>query len=102
MCFPTRRSCSITLEVPLVLERIRDGLTARRGPNPVRSRQEARQHERRTVPLWCRTFSSIPISAGGMHTRDEIFRDWKAAIAELSRCPNVVAKIGGIQMVVNG
>ena len=44
-----------------------------------------------------------PIGVGAYSgRRDEIFRDWKAAIAELSRCPNVVAKIGGIQMVVNG
>lgn len=34
--------------------------------------------------------------------RDEIFAAWKPAIAELAKCPNVVAKVGGIQMVVNG
>src|SRR5437870_859830 len=34
--------------------------------------------------------------------RDEVFGAWKTAIAELARCPNGVAKIGGIQMVVNG
>ena len=34
--------------------------------------------------------------------RDEVFAAWKPAIAELARCPNVVAKVGGIQMVVNG
>ena len=34
--------------------------------------------------------------------RNEVFAAWKPAIAELSRCPNVVAKVGGIQMVVNG
>jgi predicted TIM-barrel fold metal-dependent hydrolase len=27
---------------------------------------------------------------------------WKSAVAELARCPNIVAKVGGIQMVVNG
>jgi L-fuconolactonase len=34
--------------------------------------------------------------------RDEIFAAWKPAIAELAKYPNVVAKLGGIQMVVNG
>ena len=34
--------------------------------------------------------------------RNEIFVAWKPAIAELAKNPNVVAKIGGIQMVVNG
>jgi predicted TIM-barrel fold metal-dependent hydrolase len=34
--------------------------------------------------------------------RDEVFRAWKPAVAELAKCPNVVAKVGGIQMVVNG
>src|SRR5262249_59331204 len=44
-----------------------------------------------------------PIGVGAYAgRRDEIFRAWKTAIAELSRRPNVVAKIGGIQMVVNG
>ena len=30
--------------------------------------------------------------------RDEVFRAWKPAIVELSRCPNVVMKIGGMMM----
>jgi L-fuconolactonase len=34
--------------------------------------------------------------------RDEVFAAWKPAITELAKCPNVVAKVGGIQMVVNG
>ena len=34
--------------------------------------------------------------------RDRVFAAWKSAVAELARCPNVVAKVGGIQMVVNG
>ena len=34
--------------------------------------------------------------------RDEIFAAWKSSIADLAKCPNVVAKVGGIQMVVNG
>jgi predicted TIM-barrel fold metal-dependent hydrolase len=34
--------------------------------------------------------------------RDEVFAVWKPALVELAKCPNVVAKVGGIQMVVNG
>ena len=34
--------------------------------------------------------------------RDEVFAAWKPAVAELAQHQNVVAKIGGIQMVVNG
>jgi predicted TIM-barrel fold metal-dependent hydrolase len=34
--------------------------------------------------------------------RDEIFAAWKPAVAELAKCPNAFAKVGGIQMVVNG
>ena len=34
--------------------------------------------------------------------RDEVFAAWKSAVTELATCPNVVAKVGGIQMVVNG
>jgi L-fuconolactonase len=34
--------------------------------------------------------------------RDEILAAWKPAIVELAKYPNVVAKIGGIQMIVNG
>ena len=34
--------------------------------------------------------------------QDEIFKAWRPAISELSSCPNVVAKVGGIQMVING
>jgi predicted TIM-barrel fold metal-dependent hydrolase len=34
--------------------------------------------------------------------RNEVFAVWKTAIAELAKCPNVVAKVGGIQMIVNG
>src|SRR5437867_3554438 len=44
-----------------------------------------------------------PIGVGAFTgRRDEVFRAWKPAVAELARCPNVVAKVGGIQMVVNG
>ena len=34
--------------------------------------------------------------------RDEVFAAWKPAVAELAKHQNVVAKVGGIQMVVNG
>ena len=33
---------------------------------------------------------------------DEVFETWRESIAELATCENVVAKVGGIQMVVNG
>lgn len=34
--------------------------------------------------------------------RDEIFEQWKLDFAELARCENVVAKLGGLNMTVNG
>ena len=34
--------------------------------------------------------------------RAEIFGRWKKDIADLARCPNVVVKLGGINMAVNG
>jgi predicted TIM-barrel fold metal-dependent hydrolase len=34
--------------------------------------------------------------------RDEIFAQWKRSIAELSKCQNVVAKLGGLAMPING
>jgi L-fuconolactonase len=34
--------------------------------------------------------------------RAEIFAEWKKGITDLARCPNVVAKLGGINMPVNG
>ena len=34
--------------------------------------------------------------------RDEVFATWKADIAELAKLPNVHAKLGGLQMDVNG
>lgn len=33
---------------------------------------------------------------------DEVFEDWKMTIGELASCPNVVAKLGGLNMDVNG
>lgn len=44
-----------------------------------------------------------PIGVGNYAgRRDAVFAAWKPAVAALAQCPNVVAKIGGIQMVVNG
>jgi predicted TIM-barrel fold metal-dependent hydrolase len=34
--------------------------------------------------------------------RDQIFDQWKADVAEIAQCPNVVAKIGGLAMPDNG
>ncbi|MBU2648065.1 amidohydrolase family protein [bacterium] len=34
--------------------------------------------------------------------RQEIFPEWKKAIRELAACPNVMAKLGGLAMAVNG
>jgi predicted TIM-barrel fold metal-dependent hydrolase len=34
--------------------------------------------------------------------RDEIFEQWKVDIADIARCPNVVAKLGGLAMPDNG
>jgi L-fuconolactonase len=34
--------------------------------------------------------------------REEVFTQWKTSIKDLAGCPNVVAKLGGINMDVNG
>ncbi len=34
--------------------------------------------------------------------RDEVFENWKTMIDELAGCPNVVVKLGGINMDING
>ncbi len=34
--------------------------------------------------------------------RDQIFVEWKKCIGELARCPNVVMKLGGLLMPING
>jgi predicted TIM-barrel fold metal-dependent hydrolase len=34
--------------------------------------------------------------------REEIFAQWQKDVAELARCPNVYAKLGGLVMPVNG
>ena len=33
---------------------------------------------------------------------DEVFQAWRASVTDLAQCPNVVAKLGGIVMEVNG
>ena len=44
-----------------------------------------------------------PLGVGPYAGRqDEIFEAWRPAISELASCPNVVAKVGGIQMQING
>ena len=44
-----------------------------------------------------------PIGVGPYADRsDEVFAAWRAAIRELAACPNVVAKLGGLAMEVNG
>ena len=44
-----------------------------------------------------------PIGIGPYKGRqDEVFADWKKSIDELSTCQNVMAKLGGIAMAVNG
>ena len=34
--------------------------------------------------------------------KDEVFEEWKANLADLAMCENVVAKLGGLNMEVNG
>ena len=34
--------------------------------------------------------------------REDVFASWRESIATLATCPNVVAKVGGIQMPING
>jgi predicted TIM-barrel fold metal-dependent hydrolase len=36
------------------------------------------------------------------HRREEVFAFWKDALRDLARCPNVVAKLGGLVMPING
>lgn len=44
-----------------------------------------------------------PIGVGPYAGReDEVFEAWRAAIGPLSECPNVMAKLGGLVMKVNG
>ena len=44
-----------------------------------------------------------PIGVGSYAgRREEVFNAWKQSVAKLAKCPNVVAKLGGLQMIVNG
>lgn len=44
-----------------------------------------------------------PLGIGPYEGRmDEVFEDWKGMIGELAGCPNVVAKLGGLNMDING
>jgi predicted TIM-barrel fold metal-dependent hydrolase len=44
-----------------------------------------------------------PLGIGNYEGRgDEVFQVWRRDIAELAACPNVVAKIGGLWMALNG
>lgn len=44
-----------------------------------------------------------PIGVGPYAGRaQEVYAEWRGSIAELATCPNVVAKLGGINMEVNG
>jgi len=38
----------------------------------------------------------------GPYKRDQVFPGWRSDIKELSRCPNVYVKLGGLAMIVNG
>jgi L-fuconolactonase len=38
----------------------------------------------------------------GPYKRDQVFSGWRSDIKELSRCPNVYVKLGGLAMIVNG
>ena len=44
-----------------------------------------------------------PLGVGPFAGRtDEVFAEWRRAVGPLAECPNVVAKLGGIAMEVNG
>jgi predicted TIM-barrel fold metal-dependent hydrolase len=44
-----------------------------------------------------------PLGVGAYAARrDEVFEAWRRDIAEIARCPNVVAKLGGLAMPDNG
>jgi predicted TIM-barrel fold metal-dependent hydrolase len=34
--------------------------------------------------------------------RDQVMAEWRASMAELAKCENVIVKLGGVNMVVNG
>jgi len=44
-----------------------------------------------------------PVGIGPYEGRaDEVFADWRQAVAPIAACPNVMAKLGGLAMEVNG
>ncbi|WP_123691277.1 amidohydrolase family protein [Allostella humosa] len=44
-----------------------------------------------------------PLGVGPYAGRgDEVFAEWRSAIGDLAACPNVVAKLGGLVMSING
>jgi predicted TIM-barrel fold metal-dependent hydrolase len=44
-----------------------------------------------------------PLGVGGYAGKaDEVFAEWRPSLVELAKCPNVVAKLGGINMEING
>jgi predicted TIM-barrel fold metal-dependent hydrolase len=44
-----------------------------------------------------------PIGVGGYaNRREEIFKDWKASIQDIAKCPNVAVKLGGVAMCLLG
>src|SRR6476661_8442462 len=44
-----------------------------------------------------------PLGVGGYAGKaDEVYAQWRVSIADLARCENVVAKLGGINMEING
>lgn len=44
-----------------------------------------------------------PLGAGPYKGKaDEVFEDWKGKMAALAECPNVMAKLGGLNMDING
>ena len=44
-----------------------------------------------------------PLGIGPYADRqDEVYADWSKSVDELAKCPNVVAKIGGVNMPLNG
>ena len=44
-----------------------------------------------------------PLGVGGYAGKaDAVFAEWRPRLVELAKCPNVVAKLGGINMEING
>lgn len=44
-----------------------------------------------------------PLGVGAYAGRaDEVYAEWRTSITDLATCPNVIAKLGGINMAING